>query len=105
MRTIRHTIHCNSQLTRGRKTVQDAIEWLDKNSSKSLDELTSSTPAQALGSAPSSSSGDLDADGDRAEASGTAASLKCSDCGKLFSSPERAQFHATRTFVSPLSRW
>jgi len=83
--------------------VQDAIEWLDKNSSKPLEELTSTTPAQALGGAAAASAGDLDADGDRVEASGTAASLKCTDCGKLFSSPERAQFHATRTFVSPLS--
>jgi hypothetical protein len=78
-------------------TVQDAIEWLDKNQEKSLDEIRgSSSGEQAVGS--SSSSG-LDADGDQAETTGTAASLKCTDCGKLFSSPERAQFHATRTSV------
>lgn len=77
------------------KGLQDAIEWLDQNQDKPLDELrggssTSSSNEQATG-------GRLDADGDQAEATGTSASLKCTDCGKLFSTPERAQFHATRT--------
>ncbi|KAF8252896.1 hypothetical protein K440DRAFT_680754 [Wilcoxina mikolae CBS 423.85] len=80
------------------KGLQDAIEWLDKNQDKPIEELDgSASTEQALGAASASTSGSLDADGDRAETTGTAASLKCMDCGKLFSSPERAEFHATRT--------
>ena len=50
--------------------------------------------------AAAASSGTKDADGDQVEEEGAAASLKCTDCGKLFSSPEKAQWHASRTFVS-----
>jgi hypothetical protein len=79
--------------------VQDALEWLDKTQNVPIDELNDAGSAgQQIVDTPSSSSGGaFDADGDKAETTGAAASLKCMDCGKLFSSPERAEFHASRT--------
>ncbi|TGZ80433.1 hypothetical protein EX30DRAFT_60153 [Ascodesmis nigricans] len=75
------------------KGLQDAIDWLEKTQDMPIDELLqTSSASQAVGDTD-----EKDEDGDRKEISGTAASLKCTDCGKLFSSPERAQFHASRT--------
>jgi len=80
------------------KGLQDALEWLDKTQNVPIDELNDTgSPGQQTVDTPSSSGGALDADGDKAETTGAAASLKCTDCGKLFSSPERAEFHASRT--------
>lgn len=48
-------------------------------------------------SVPAGSGGD-EYDGDeKPEIPGTAASIKCSECGKLFSDAVRAEYHATRT--------
>ena len=79
------------------RTVQDALTWLDKNADKSVEELTASGASEQPAEDAEASSSGLDADGDQAETTGTAASLKCTDCGKLFSSPARAEYHATRT--------
>ncbi|KAI5784555.1 ubiquitin-related domain-containing protein [Geopyxis carbonaria] len=72
--------------------LQDAIDWLDKNQERSLQEIESEGGLDK----PLTEKGQ-DEDGDKVEEAGTAASLKCTDCGKLFSSPERAQFHAARS--------
>jgi len=74
--------------------LQDALTWLESNESKTLEELQQ---AESNKSAVAGASGELGEDGEQTELPGTAASLKCSDCGKLFSTPERAQFHASRT--------
>lgn len=77
-----------------RNTVQDALTWLDENQDTPLETLKAASE-QVNSSTPA---GGNDYDGDeKPEIPGTAASIKCSDCGKLFSSAERAQYHATRT--------
>lgn len=74
--------------------VQDALTWLEENQDTPIETLKfAGEQAKSL-----SSAGGNDYDGDeKPEVPGTAASIKCSDCGKLFSSAERAQYHATRT--------
>ncbi|KAI5812598.1 ubiquitin-related domain-containing protein [Pyronema omphalodes] len=79
------------------KGLHDAIEWLDKNSETPIEQLKGGATASSSSAAPAGDSEELNADGDIAEVTGTAASLKCSDCGALFSSADRAQFHAART--------
>lgn len=76
--------------------MQDAIDWLDKNQDRSLQEINSQDFLERPPTPKIAEKGQ-DEDGDKIEEVGTAASLKCTDCGKLFSSPERAEFHATRT--------
>jgi hypothetical protein len=68
------------------------LTWLESNESKTLEELQQ---AESSKSATAGASGEVGEDGEQTELPGTAASLKCSDCGKLFSTPERAQFHAS----------
>jgi hypothetical protein len=81
------------------KGLHDALEWLDKNQDRPIEELRGSYSSgeQAIAGSSAHASGGLDTDGDKEETTGTAASLKCLDCGKLFSTPARAEFHATRT--------
>ena len=60
--------------------VQDAIDWLDKNSSETIEDLRESEaepPALQPGEA--------------------ARSLVCNDCGKRFRSTAQAEFHASKT--------
>lgn len=64
-----------------RSTVQDAIDWLDTNSSKTLEDLKE--PAEA--EPPALQPGD------------TARSLVCNECGKKFRSTAQAEFHASKT--------
>jgi len=78
-----------------RKTgsLQDAIDWLDKNSSVSLDELKGTGGGAA---------GEDKEDGDAempAVAAGEelAKSLVCDDCGKKFRSHAQAEWHAAKT--------
>ncbi|KAH0613188.1 uncharacterized protein H6S33_009568 [Morchella sextelata] len=78
------------------KGLQDALTWLDQNQDIPLETLRAAT--EQAGSSSSAPEDGNDYDGDeKSEIPGTAASMKCSDCGKLFSSAERAQYHATRT--------
>lgn len=64
-----------------RSTVQDAIDWLDTNSSKTLEDLKESAEAEP----PALEPGD------------TARSLVCNECGKKFRSTAQAEFHASKT--------
>jgi hypothetical protein len=65
--------------------VQGALEWLEKNQDKSLEEITSKTEAER-------SAGTL-----TLESEEEARSLVCNECGKGFRTKEQAEFHATKT--------
>jgi DNA repair exonuclease SbcCD ATPase subunit len=62
-------------------TVQDAIDWLDTNSSETLEDLKKSAEVEP----PSLQPGE------------TARSLVCNECGKKFRSTGQAEFHAGKT--------
>lgn len=65
-------------------TVQDAIDWLDTNSSKTLEDLKESIESTEAG-APALQPGEA------------ARSLVCNECGKKFRSTAQAEFHASKT--------
>jgi DNA repair exonuclease SbcCD ATPase subunit len=60
-----------------------AIDWLDKNSDKTIEELNTATDAED-GNAP-------------LEAGEQARSMVCNDCGKKFRGMSQAQFHAEKS--------
>ena len=70
---------CPGLLTQS--AVQDAIEWLDTNSSKTLEDLQESAEAEPPALQPGE----------------TARSLVCNECGKKFRSTQQAEFHASKT--------
>ena len=61
----------------------DAIDWLDANSSKSLEELKAEKEAAAQAKAE--------------QAAEEARSLVCNECGKLFRGTAQAEFHASKS--------
>ncbi|KAK5209117.1 hypothetical protein LTR41_005516 [Exophiala xenobiotica] len=61
----------------------DAIDWLDLNSSKSLEELRTEKEAAAQAKAE--------------EAADQARSLVCNECGKKFKGTAQAEFHASKS--------
>lgn len=63
--------------------VQGALEWLEKNQDKTLDEIEEES--KGSGSAVPTITDDA------------ARSLRCDDCGKLFRNAAEAEFHATKT--------
>jgi hypothetical protein len=63
--------------------VADAIDWLDQNSSKSLEELRTEREAAAQAKAE--------------EAADQARSLVCNECGKKFKGTAQAEFHASKS--------
>jgi hypothetical protein len=63
--------------------VADAIDWLDQNSSKSLEELRTEKEAAAQAKAE--------------EAADQARSLVCNECGKKFKGTAQAEFHASKS--------
>lgn len=69
-------------------SLQDAIDWLDQNSSKPLDELKGETSTAAA-----------DDEGMPAVKPGEelAKSLVCEDCGKKFRTHAQAEWHASKT--------
>lgn len=62
----------------------DAIDWLDANSSKSIEEINAQEPAKT-------------ADDGMPEAGAEAKSLVCNDCGKRFRGTAQAEWHASKT--------
>jgi DNA repair exonuclease SbcCD ATPase subunit len=64
-------------------TVADAIDWLDANSSKSIEDLKAEEEAAAQAKA--------------AEAAEEAKSLVCNECGKKFRGTAQAEFHASKS--------
>jgi len=63
-------------------SVQDAIDWLDKNQEKSLDQIKEE---------------DATAEPAALNPGEEARSLVCDDCGKRFRSTAQAEFHASKT--------
>ncbi|KAF2399196.1 hypothetical protein EJ06DRAFT_531518 [Trichodelitschia bisporula] len=59
-------------------SLQDAVDWLDKNADKTIEELTSD-------------------DGPPGDDVGEARSLVCNDCGKKFRNQAQAEYHATKS--------
>lgn len=72
--------------------VQQALNWLEANQDKPLEELQAATAGAAA------------EDEDEAAASiptgENAMSLVCNDCGKKFRTHDQASFHAAKTLVS-----
>ncbi|KIW81705.1 hypothetical protein Z517_04731 [Fonsecaea pedrosoi CBS 271.37] len=64
-------------------SLADAIDWLDANSSKSLEDLKAEKDAAAEAKA--------------AEAAEEARSLVCNECGKKFRGTAQAEFHASKS--------
>lgn len=73
-------------------TVDQAVEWLDTNADKSLEQITAADTAHA----------DDDETNPNVEPAAlkpgeVARSLVCNDCGKKFRSQNQAEFHASKT--------
>jgi hypothetical protein len=68
--------------------VADAIDWLDKNADKSVDDLKADDANAAEDGAPADPV---------LQVGETARSLVCNDCGKKFRSTAQAEFHASKT--------
>jgi hypothetical protein len=72
--------------------VQQALNWLEENQDKPLEELQASQAAGAAGG---------DEEGAVSMPSGeTASSLVCNECGKRFRNHDQASFHASKTYAS-----
>ena len=74
-------------------TVNQALEWLEKNQDKPLDELLADAKADEEDEEVSKINVDSPEEG------GGAASLVCNDCGKLFRNADLASYHASKTYV------
>jgi UBX domain-containing protein 1/4 len=71
--------------------VQQALNWLEENQDKPLEELQAAQAAAAAEAAE-------DEEGAVSMPSGeTASSLVCNDCGKRFRNHDQASFHASKT--------
>lgn len=67
--------------------VQGAVDWLDKNQDKSIEDIKEEATNQGEG------------DGEAGE---EPKSLKCDDCGKRFRYHSQAEYHATKTYIPSL---
>lgn len=68
-------------------TVQGALEWLEANEEKSMEEITKAAETDPSVEPPALKEGEV------------ARSMKCNDCGKKFRSMLQAEAHAERTYV------
>lgn len=75
--------------------MQGALEWLEKNQDKSLDDIKAAETSKAE---------DEDEDATQAKIAeletGQAKSMVCNECGKKFKSLNAAEFHASKTYVN-----
>jgi hypothetical protein len=78
---VRQARYMTSQANR--ETVAEAIEWLDTNSEKTVEELQAEDSAAAEAKAM--------------DAEEQARSLVCNECGKRFRGTAAAEYHATKT--------
>ena len=69
--------------------VQSAIDWLEKNQEKSLDEIKAEQQ-EAEASASQTNTASLEGEQE-------ARSLVCNECGKKFRNHAQAEFHASKT--------
>lgn len=70
-------------------SLQDAIDWLDKNADKSLDEIK--------GGSGNAAEEEEEEEPPALQAGEQARSLVCDDCGKKFRSQAQAEWHAEKT--------
>ncbi|KAK4670588.1 uncharacterized protein QC763_213110 [Podospora pseudopauciseta] len=70
--------------------LQQALDWLEANQDKSLEELQAQNQASAEDE-------DEDTTGANIPSGETAKSLVCNECGKKFRNHDQATFHATKT--------
>ncbi|KAK6217190.1 UBA/TS-N domain-containing protein [Colletotrichum tabaci] len=73
-----------------------ALEWLEANQDKPLDELTAAASSTAAKD-DDDDAGEVQANIDALESGATAKSLVCNECGKRFRSQDTASYHATKT--------
>lgn len=76
-------------------TVQQALNWLEENQDKSLEEL------QAAQSSAHAAAQDEQEGGPSMPSGESAKSLVCNDCGKKFRTHDQASFHASKTYGGP----
>lgn len=76
-----------------RAAVNQALEWLEKNQDKPLDEL------QADAKADEEDEEMANINVDASEEGAGAKSLVCNDCGKQFRNADLASYHASKTYV------
>jgi UBX domain-containing protein 1/4 len=75
--------------------VQDAIDWLDKNADKSVEEIKAADAPKTSGDDEESEAKDVIDPGDMLVAN----SLQCKECGKKFRTHNEATFHANKSYV------
>lgn len=71
--------------------VQAALQWLEDNQDKSIDDILAASTAEAE-TDPSIEPAPL-------QEGEVAKSLKCDECGKKFRSVAQAEFHGSKTYV------
>ncbi|KAF3353644.1 hypothetical protein VdG1_08311 [Verticillium dahliae VDG1] len=76
--------------------LQGALEWLENNQDKPLEELVAASSANAAGDDDADDADEVKANIEALE-SGSAKSLVCNDCGKLFKNQDLASLHASKT--------
>jgi hypothetical protein len=75
--------------------VQGALQWLEDNQDKPIDEI------KVAAAAKEENDDEEDTEAKIAELeTGTAKSLICNDCGKRFKNHDLATYHATKTYVN-----
>jgi uncharacterized UBP type Zn finger protein len=72
--------------------LQGAIDWLEKNQDKSLDDIKAEAEAEEAPAGPAITTNSTGGE-DQAQ------SLKCNECGKAFRGVAQAEFHASKTYV------
>lgn len=73
--------------------MQGALQWLEDNQDKSLDEIKAPKSEAKVEDRSELPPNLLEGE--------VAKSLVCNECGKKFRSHAQAEFHASRTYVSP----
>ena len=71
--------------------MQGALQWLEDNQDKSMEEITAKAPASTSEDTDQSIEPPALKDGEVAK------SMVCNECGKKFRSVAQAEFHASRT--------
>lgn len=84
-----HLIHV---LTYKFATVQGALQWLEDNQDKSLEEIQAAAPDDE------EEEDETKAKIAELESGQSAKSLICNECGKRFRNPDLASYHATKTY-------
>jgi hypothetical protein len=70
------------------KTMDEALNWFEQHDGLSTEELKAKFAPKE---------GEEEEEESEEAIANSAQSLRCVDCGKLFSSPEKAEFHAIKT--------